>query len=292
MTDYSGRLRLALQILNENSESWGSILNQSVFQLIEDGIGGSVDIDVTSANATLTSVDGGTDTARYMRLDIIGAPGVNRTVSVPEGTDGGGVADVVDITKMYLVTDSTSGGFDMTIKTVSGTGVIVPAGKTIVVYSDGTNVLDASHSLTSDVAASATLAVDSDALGAFAAALYPRLAIGNVYTKAQNVTRVALTDAATVATDASLSNAFYLEVLQNFTLGNPTNPVDGQVIRYVFEQGAGGPYTITFGSAFGFQLAQHPSLTATVGAFDYFSAEYSSDAAEWFGAMLKDIRNS
>jgi len=292
MTDYTGRLRLALQILNENAESWGSILNQSVFQLLEDGISGSVDVNVASADQTLTSVDGGTDTARYMRLNIIGAPGVNRNVNVPEGTDGGGVADVVNITKAYLVTDNTTGGFDMTVKTVSGSGVIIPSGKTVMVYSDGTNVIDASHALTSDSAVAATLATDSNALGTFSAALYPRLALANVFSKAQNVTRVALTSGATVATDASLSNAFFLEVLQNFTLSNPTNPVDGQVIRYVFKQGAGGPYTITFGTAFAFQLATHPALTPTVGRYDYFSAEYDGDSAKWFGAMLVDMRNS
>jgi len=291
MTDYSGRLRLALQILNENPDSWGSILNQGVFQLIEDGISGLTDVDVTSSNITLTTTDGGTDTARYMILNIIGTPGVARSVIVPEGTDGGGVADVVDITKLYLVADNTTGGFDMTVKTLSGVGVVVPSGQAIWVYADGTDVL-ATHAFTAETAVSATLAVDSNKLGTFAAALYPRLALQNTFTKSQVSTRVALTSGTNVAVDSTLSNKFFLEALHNFTLDNPTGMVDGQTISVVIKQGAGGPYTIAYGTAWGFQLASLPALTATVGAYDMLGAEYEGDSSTWMGAMIKDVRNS
>ena len=41
---------------------------------------------------------------------------------------------------------------------------------------------------------------------------------------------VTLTDAATIATDASLGNLFRVTLGGNRTLGNPTNPVDGQKV--------------------------------------------------------------
>lgn len=294
MTDYGGRLRLAFQLLDENPDTWGSIQNSGDFQLLEDAIAGSVDIDVTLSNQDLDAsrVDGATDDARYAVLNIIGTPGQARSVFVPEGTDGGGTAPVVDTTKLYFVVDSTTGGDTITVITPSGTGVAIPSGLAIWVYCDGTNVIDASYAVNAGAAATAALATDSSALGTFAAALYPRLAIENTYTNAQVALRVALTDAASIAIDTSTSNKFFLEQLQNFTLANPTGSIDGKTISIVFKQGAGGPYTITFGTAWAFAGGVHPTLSTTIGDYDILSAEYEADSATWIGGMLKDVRNS
>lgn len=294
MTDFTGRLRVALQLLDENPESWGSVLNQSVFQLLEDSISGTVNVDVTSANQTLTTTDGGTDTARYAVLTIIGTPGVARNVIVPEGTDGGGTAAIVATSKLYFVIDGTTGGFQMSVKTLSGTGVDIPIGKSAWVFSDGTNVVSAAHSITAGSSDTAALATDSNALGTFAAALYARLALQNTWAKAQVSARVALTSLPVVLVDASASNRFFLEALESFTLANPTSPVDGESISVIIKQGAGGPYTITFGTAYAFQSAVHPTLTPVVGAYDLFSAEYNGSGGqnEWHGALIKDMRNA
>ena len=55
------------------------------------------------------------------------------------------------------------------------------------------------------------------------------LADANVFTKAQTVTPVTLTDAATIATDANLSNTFTVTLGGNRTLGNPTNMTNGAI---------------------------------------------------------------
>jgi len=46
--------------------------------------------------------------------------------------------------QQYWVDNSTTGSFDLTVKTASGTGFIVPQGTRVILYCDGTNVVNAS----------------------------------------------------------------------------------------------------------------------------------------------------
>lgn len=47
------------------------------------------------------------------------------------------------LTKQWVITNSTSGAFTLTVKTKSGTGVTIAQGKSAIVYSDGTNIVRA-----------------------------------------------------------------------------------------------------------------------------------------------------
>ena len=87
MTDYSGRLRLALQALDENEDTWGTVLNSGVFLLLEDALSGIVSLSLAAAHVTLSTSDGSTDQSRYMILNCTGTLTANRNVIVPEGTD-------------------------------------------------------------------------------------------------------------------------------------------------------------------------------------------------------------
>jgi hypothetical protein len=44
---------------------------------------------------------------------------------------------------LYFITNSTTGGFSVTLKTTAGTGISVPNGRSVVLYCDATNVVDA-----------------------------------------------------------------------------------------------------------------------------------------------------
>lgn len=291
MTDYSGRLRLALQALDENEDTWGTVLNAGVFLLMEDALSGMVAVNVASGNATLTTTDGATDTSRYMILDITGTIPANRAVIVPEGTDGGGAAPTVSRSKLYLCANNTSGSFTVTVRTSSGTGVAIPQGEAVWVYCDGTDVLP-THALTSAAATTATSASDSDALGGAAASAYALLAGTSPFTRAQKTTRTALTSASSVAINSSLSNAFSLTLLHNATLAAPTGtPADGQTMRIVIKQGAGGPYTLGYNDIFRFPGGNVPTVTASVGAVDYLSCEYYATDTIWLAALNKGFDN-
>jgi hypothetical protein len=94
---------------------------------------------------------------------------------------------------------------------------------------------------------------------------------------------VTLTDAATIATDASTGTLFRVTLGGNRTLGNPTNPTDGQRVIWELIQDATGTRTIALGSSFalGTDIASI-TLTTTASKRDFLGAVYNSTAAKWF----------
>jgi len=130
-SSYSTDLKLELMVTGENSGTWGDKTNTNL-NLVQQAIAGYEAIDVASADVTLAMTNATLSNARNMVLNLTGTLAGTRVVNVPDG-----------IEKTYIVADSTTrAGYTLTIKTVSGTGVAIPAGKTVLVYSDGTNVVD------------------------------------------------------------------------------------------------------------------------------------------------------
>ncbi|MDG9784626.1 hypothetical protein [Metapseudomonas otitidis] len=78
------------------------------------------------ANVTLTAVE-----ARYPIIALTGALTANINVIVPASS------------REWIIYNNTSGGFTLTVKTASGTGVAVTQGTAINLFCDGTNVLQA-----------------------------------------------------------------------------------------------------------------------------------------------------
>ena len=99
----------------------------------------------------------------------------------------------------------------------------------------------------------------------------------NVFTKAQTVTPVALTDAASIATDASLSNTFTVTLGGNRTLANPTNMTNGAIYTWRVRQDGTGSRTLAYGSKFKWPGGTAPTLTTTASATDFISGQYFSD---------------
>jgi hypothetical protein len=118
-------------VTGENSGTWGDKTNTNL-NLVQQAIAGYEAIDVASADVTLAMTNATLSNARNMVLNLTGTLAGTRVVNVPDG-----------IEKTYIVADSTTrAGNTLTIKTVSGTGVAIPEGKTVLVFSDGTNVVD------------------------------------------------------------------------------------------------------------------------------------------------------
>lgn len=93
---------------------------------------------------------------------------------------------------------------------------------------------------------------------------------------------VTLTDAATIATDASLGNVFAVTLGGNRTLGAPTNPVDGQEIHYRIRQDATGSRTLAYNAAFRYSTTRpSPTLSTTAAKVDYISFRYNSTDSKW-----------
>jgi hypothetical protein len=95
-------------------------------------------------------------------------------------------------------------------------------------------------------------------------------------------TVVLLTDGASIATDASLGNVFYVTLGGNRTLSNPTNPTSGKRIIWRIKQDATGGRTITLDNKFrlgtditSVVLSTAPSIT------DYIGAIYNAQDDKW-----------
>jgi hypothetical protein len=100
---------------------------------------------------------------------------------------------------------------------------------------------------------------------------------------------MALTDGATIATDASLGNNFALALTDTgHTLADPTHMVDGGVYNWRITNG--GAYTLSFGAKFKWDGGTAPTITSGSGKIDLVSCIYCADTDTLLCAIGKDKR--
>ena len=132
-TQYTPILKLALPVQGELSGTWGDVVNDNITSMVEQAIAGLSIIDTWSANShVLTTANGTTAESRAAMLSL-----------TDSGTALTGAGSVVcpALSKVYIVKNGTAQV--ITVKTAAGSGIAVPVGKTMLVYCDGTNVLEA-----------------------------------------------------------------------------------------------------------------------------------------------------
>jgi hypothetical protein len=137
MASTYSNLKIQLMATGENSTTWGDVTNVNLGTALEEAIVGSADVTFASGNVTLALTNTNTSqTARNMRLVCV-------------GTTGGSTRNLVvpSIEKPYIVENDCADS--IVVKTSAGTGITVPAGKTMWVYSDGVNVVDVTTHLSS-----------------------------------------------------------------------------------------------------------------------------------------------
>lgn len=136
MASTYSNLKIQLMTTGENSGTWGNVTNVNLGTALEEAIVGSADVTFSSGTVTLTLTDSNaTQTARNMRLNLTGTSGGAQNLIVPA------------IEKIYVVNNGCADA--ITVKNSTGTGIAVPAGKTMWVYNNGTNVVDVVTHLTS-----------------------------------------------------------------------------------------------------------------------------------------------
>ena len=129
-TTYTPILQLALPATGELNGTWGTTVNDNITSMVEQAIAGLATVNTwTAASHTLTTANGTTDEARCAILECSGAPGAAATVVCPA------------LSKVYIIKNSVTGGYAVTLKTSAGTGISVPNGGTALLYCDGTNVV-------------------------------------------------------------------------------------------------------------------------------------------------------
>lgn len=129
MASTYSNLKIELIGTGDQSGTWGVTTNTNLGTAIEEAITGSADVTFASADVTLTLTNTNTtQTARNLRLNLVGSVAAAQNLIVPA------------IEKQYIVNNTL--GFDITVKNSTGTGVAVPAGKSMVVFNTGSNVVE------------------------------------------------------------------------------------------------------------------------------------------------------
>jgi hypothetical protein len=145
MPSYTTNLRLTQPNLGDTG--WGTTVNSGITALVDVAVSGVENVSITAGDVSMTIDDGaqGANDARNMFIVVGGTLTANRTVTVPTNS------------KLYFVHNDTSGAYTLSFEATAG--VLIPQGKKVPLYSDGTDILyafDHLGSLTLDTALAAT----------------------------------------------------------------------------------------------------------------------------------------
>lgn len=125
-------LKIELIGTGEQSGTWGTTTNNNLSTALGEAITGSADVTFSSADVTLTLTNtNAAQTARNLRLNLLGTSGGARNLILGSGCQ---------IEKFYLINNGVADA--VTVKNTSGTGIAVPAGVAMLVFNNGTDVVN------------------------------------------------------------------------------------------------------------------------------------------------------
>jgi hypothetical protein len=189
MSTYSPSLRIELITTGTQAGTWGNTTNTNLGELIESAIAGYVSVSITSANQALTALNGAADQSRNMSIALTTTTTAAFNVYAPPAEK----TYVIYNASAYAATIYNSSVLGNT--TAAGTGVVIPAGRTVTVWSDGTNFrAQNDHLPTATTAATAAFGTNTTQLATTAfvqAALQALHPVGSVYINATNGTNPA-----------------------------------------------------------------------------------------------------
>jgi len=130
MSTYSN-LSIELIGTGEQDGTWGTTTNTNLGTALEEAIVGTVTQAVTGTDTVLSwsTSSNASQTARHLRLNLTGSSGGSSNLVVPLLSSG----------KNYIVNNASTTA--VTVKTPSGTGIVVPISTSMSLYQDGTNVV-------------------------------------------------------------------------------------------------------------------------------------------------------
>lgn len=125
-------LKIELIGTGEQVGTWGATTNANLGTALEEAIVESADVAFSSSDVTLTLTNtNATQSARHLRLNLTGTSGGARNLILGSGCQ---------IEKPYIINNGLADA--VTVKNTTGTGIAVPAGKSMWVYNNGTNVVE------------------------------------------------------------------------------------------------------------------------------------------------------
>jgi hypothetical protein len=221
-------LKIELIGTGEQSGTWGTTTNTNLSTALGEAITGTADVTFSSADVTLTLTNVNTaQTARNLRLNLSGTSGGARNLILGSGCQ---------IEKLYLINNGLADA--VTVKNTTGSGVAVPAGKSMYVFNNAVDVVDVLTYFSGTVVSSAVTitggTINSTTIGASTAS-------SGRFTTLEATGNTTLGDASgdTItlnAATASIPNNLNFSgtgtiTLPNGTTGQRPTPADG-MIRY------------------------------------------------------------
>ena len=145
---YSPDLRIELIGTGDQAGVWGATTNNNLAYVLEQAIAGYVSVAVSSANQAFTYINGGSsgpadNQSVHAAIALTTSTGANFAVYAPPASKQYTIYNA----SSYVATIYNSTVIGNT--TAAGTGVAIPAGRTMTVWSDGTNFAQQNTHLTS-----------------------------------------------------------------------------------------------------------------------------------------------
>jgi len=141
-------LGLVKPAAGESAGTWGTLVNTQLTDMLEEAIAGYVSIAITGNTTLTTNVTGTTCQSRHAIIRLTsGTLGSNSNIIVP------------DLAKIWVINNATTGGQTVTVKTANDAGVVIPNGKTAILYCDGADVKEAGTSTAGNATMGGTLDV-------------------------------------------------------------------------------------------------------------------------------------
>ena len=305
-SSYTSRIRLTKQGDGDNPNTWGTVLNNQVIDIIDDAIASYTTVSIGSAaTVTLTENQGAADEARSAILHFKGSVGgSHNTISLI----------IPGKSKQYVVNNAVSANTTASdivkMKTAGGDGYNIPLGSVGLVVCDGTSVLPTNAkgfslgtAASADIGVCATNVPDTSLadiryvrvstsqnasligskfiIGASASTPVNFVVGSNARTYSPIVT---VTDAACISVNMALGNNFLVTLAGNRTLKKPVNCTVGQGGNIYLVQDGTGDRTLSFNTAWQFVSASVPSLST--GAADVDMLVYNARSSATIDTVL------
>lgn len=192
-SSYSPDLRIELIGTGDQAGVWGVTTNTNLEYVIEPAIAGYISVSVSSANQALTYIDGGSavpgdNQAVHAAIALTTSTGADFAIYVPPASKLYVIYNASAYTATVYCSTSIGG------TTHTGTGVAIPAAKTVAVWADGTNVTAQSNYLPSLALGTDLAVVDGGTGASTASGARTNLGLGSIAT--QDASNVAITGGA------------------------------------------------------------------------------------------------
>lgn len=124
--------------------TWGSVLNASTFNILDNALGGIANFSLTSSNVYITVTQ-----SQNLIFNLTGTISADITLYLPINYLG-----TAAVSGSWIVANNTLGGYNVFLKTVAlgSVGVTCPQSAASLVYSDGVNVAYADNRIISAAA--------------------------------------------------------------------------------------------------------------------------------------------